>query len=177
LKVLVLIILLLLVVNDLFGQKDFYPGYIVTNSGDTIYGMVKDRKSSRLKIYSKIHLKNSKGKKRKYGPGEILAYESGGNTYHSVWYRERQFLKVIEKGYVTYYYDESVDEDGYLFETKLLKRENEQRFTTIIGIGFRKKTMNYFADCPELVRKLDARQYRFNSLGEAVRFYNRECGM
>jgi len=166
-----------LFVNDLFGQKDFYPGYIVTNSGDTIYGMVKDRKSSRLKIYSKIHLKNSKGKKRKYGPGEILAYESGGNTYHSVWYRERQFLKVIEKGYVTYYYDESVDEDGYLFETKLLKRENEQRFTTIIGIGFRKKTMNYFADCPELVRKLDARQYRFNSLGEAVRFYNRECGM
>ena len=81
----------------------------------------------------------------------------------------------MESGRITYYIDESVDEDYNLFESKILKRENENKFTTFIGIGFRKKTMKYFADCPELVERLEAREFRYNSLGEAVRFYNNEC--
>jgi hypothetical protein len=35
--------------------------------------------------------------------------------------------------------------------------------------------MKYFADCPELVERLDVREFRYNSLGEAVRFYNLNC--
>ena len=159
-----------------YAQKDFYPGYIVTNSADTLLGMVKDRKSSPLKIYNKIQYQNEKGKKKKkYAPNEILAYKSGNSVFHSVWYDDLQFLRVMESGRVTYYIDESIDEDRNLFESKILKRENENKFSTFIGIGFRKKTMKYFADCPQLVKRLDVRDFRYNSLGEAVRFYNQNC--
>jgi hypothetical protein len=158
-----------------FAQKDYYQGYIVTNNADTLLGMVKDRKSSPLKIYKKIYYQNEKGRKKKYGPNEILAYKSGNSVFHSVWYDDLQFLRVMESGRVTYYIDESIDEDRNLFESKILKRENENKFTTFIGIGFRKKTMKYFADCPLLVEHLDARDFRYNSLGEAVRFYNQNC--
>lgn len=166
---------MLFLANPLFAQKDYYPGYVVTNDLDTLYGMVKDRKSSPLKIYNKVHFKNEKGRKKKLGPNQIIAYKSGNSEFHSVWNDDLKFMRVMESGRVTYYINESVDEDSNLFESKILKRDNENKFTTFIGIGFRKKTMKYFADCPELVERLDVREFRYNSLGEAVRFYNLNC--
>lgn len=173
-----IIILLFVLETTVSAQKDFYPGYVVTNSGDTISGILKDRKSTStsLKIYKKVHFRNERGRKKKYGPNEILAYKRGNDQFHSVWYDDLQFLRVMESGRVTYYIDESVDADNNnLFETKILKRDNENRFTTFIGISFRKKTMKYFADCPELVGRLEVREFRYKSLGEAVRFYNTKC--
>ena len=167
---------LIIIYSESFAQKDFYQGYVVTNRNDTIHGMVKDRKTSNLKFYNKIQLKTDNGRKKKYGANEIIAYKSVAfGEYHSVWYDQMKFLRVVEPGLVTYYVDESLDEDNNLFETKLLKRYNERTCTTVIGIGFRKKMKKYFADCPDLVNKLQNKEFRFNSLGAAVNYYNNEC--
>jgi len=175
LRISIIITFLISIGGNSLAQNDYYSGYIVTNSADTLLGMVKDRKSSPLKIYKKVRFQNEKGRKKKYGPNEILAYKSGISVFHSLWYDDLQFLRVMESGRVTYYIDESIDEDNYLFETKILKRYNEPKFTVVIGIGFRSKMKKYFADCQELVEMLEVREIRFNSLGEAVRFYNQDC--
>lgn len=43
------------------AQDDHQKGYVVTNVGDTIYGLVRDRKTGAFgKLYKKIKLKEKK---------------------------------------------------------------------------------------------------------------------
>ena len=160
-KINLILILSLLANISVFAQKDYYPGFVVTNIGDTTFGSVMDRKSNPLKLLKKIRFIDDNGKKHRYTSGEILSYKIGKGTFESQWYYgRRQFFKVIEPGYVTYYELESSDEFDNIFGTKYLKRSNEDQFTMVILIGFRKRMMRYFADCQELVRRIELKEFR-----------------
>ncbi|MCK4562306.1 MAG: hypothetical protein KAT78_05325, partial [Flavobacteriaceae bacterium] len=102
---------------SVYAQKDYERGYIVTNSNDTLVGLVKDRKQPPFgKLYKKVYFKK-KYKKKKYRPNQIIAYKQGEREFESVWVDvsghlinekytsianrgEKEFLKVIEKGYL-----------------------------------------------------------------------------
>ncbi|MDX2429503.1 MAG: hypothetical protein QNK35_01130, partial [Bacteroides sp.] len=82
---LMLILLACMVISAQAQKKDYYRGYIIHPEGDTIEGWVKDRSSGTfIKLYTRIHFKPDKGGKRKYGPGDILAYSSNGQLFESV---------------------------------------------------------------------------------------------
>lgn len=175
----------------IFAQKDYQTGYIVTNNNDTIVGFVKDRKQPPFgKLYKKIYFKK-KHKKKKYSPNQILAYKQGDNLFESLWFQDntypfqgtysgkpnygsKAFLKVIVKGYLTYYHWEFEDpESDYIDFIGFFKRKNEDSFARVDqGIfGLKKKSLvKYFQDCPELVSKIESGGIK-NPI-EIVNFYN-----
>ena len=176
-----------------FGQKDYQSGYIITNKNDTLIGHVKDRKSPPFgKIYKKIRFKNNKIIKRKYGPHQIIGYKQGNNQFESLWidvshdfFQEKYisipnsgkkyFLKVIVKGYLTYYqWEFKEQESDYIWEINLYKRKDEHSLVRVTQgiLGLKKKSLVvYFQDCPELVYKIENGELK--DPVEIAKFYNK----
>ena len=174
-KPLVLFIVFWMLPNLVFSQKNYENGYIITNDNDTIVGRVKDRKPPPFgKLYKKVYFKK-KHKKKKYSPKQILGYKQGSREFESLWidvsshlYDEKytsiqnagkkEFLKVVVKGYLTYYQREFADsESDYINQIGLYKREDENFLVRVTqGIfGLKKKNLGvYFKDYPELVLKI-----------------------
>ena len=173
------------------AQKDFQNGYIVTNEKDTLIGLVKDRKEPPFgKLYDKVIFKKGR-KKKKYGPNHISAYKRGNNEFESLWIEDstypfqgkylgspvtgaKHFLKVITKGYLSYYHWEFEDsESDYIDAIGLFKREDEDSFARVSqGIfGLKKKYLaKYFKDCQDLVSKIEEGELKDPE--EIVKFYN-----
>ncbi|NOQ92748.1 MAG: hypothetical protein GQ552_08555 [Flavobacteriaceae bacterium] len=87
---------------------------------------------------------------------------------------EKEFLKVIEKGYLTYYQREfEYSDSDYIDQISLFKRTDENFLVRVTqGVfGLRKKSLiAYFSDCPELVNKIENNQLKTPI--EIARFYN-----
>ena len=173
------------------AQKDYEQGYIITNSKDTLVGFVKDRKQPPFgKLYKKVYFKN-KHKKKKFSPNQIIEYKQGNNEYESVWIDisshlinekytsipdqgEKEFLKVIERGYLTYYQREfEYADNDYIDQISLFKREDDNYLVRVTqGIfGLKKESLaSYFNDCPDLVNKIKNEEIK--TPNEIVKFYN-----
>lgn len=173
-------------------KKNYSPGYIINNEGETVEGWVKDRSSGTfIKFYSKIRFKPENAHlKRKYGPDEILGY--GFNDQHfeamplseeSSFFKFRYeldqgndwvFLKVLSRNKdLTYYRWEYIDgESNHLDYTPLFHRNGYDEMVRvtqgILGLK-RKKLMAYFWDCPDLVQALEKKE--LNEINEVFNFY------
>ncbi len=176
-----------------FGQKDYQNGYIITNNNDTLTGLVKDRKSPPFgKIYKKIRFKNNNVISRKYGPHKIIGYKQGANQFESLWidvshvfFQEKYtsipnsgkkyFLKVIVKGYLTYYqWEFKEQESDYIWSKSLYKRKDDHSLVRVTQgiLGLKKKSLAvYFQDCPELVYKIENGELK--DPVEIAKFYNK----
>lgn len=178
--------------TEVSGQKGYESGYIITNSGDTISGIVKDRKPPPFgKIYKKIYFKAERSRKKKYGPHQIKGYKQGNRFFESMWLNvsydffkekytsspnvgEQQFLKLIVQGYLSFYQLEFEDQESdYVDAVDLYKRSDEASLVRVTqGIfGLKKKKLaTYFQDCPELVRKIETGEMK--DPVEIAYFYN-----
>jgi len=187
-----LIFVLFILPLSVFGQKDYQSGYIITNKNDTITGRLKDRKPPPFgKLYKKVRFKNKNIFARKYSPYKIRGYKQGDNQFESLWVEEsnfffrekytsipnagdKVFLKVIVKGYLTYYHWEYEDgESDYVWSKDLFKRQDENSLIKVTqGVfGLKKKNLaEYFRDCPELVYKIENKE--FKDPIEIASFYN-----
>lgn len=174
-----------------FSQKNFEEGYVVLRSHDTLYGFVKDRKPHPFgSLYKKIKFKGKRGKS-KYGPKEILAYKRGGGIFESLWIQDSGrlldqnytsiegsgkpvFLKVVAKGYLTYYHLEFEDADsGYIDYIDYFKKEDNSSLVRVSQglFGLRRKNLaSFFNDCPELARNI--KEKRIKDPIDIVQFYN-----
>jgi hypothetical protein len=173
------------------NSQIYQSGYIVTNSNDTICGFIKDMKEPPFsKIYKNIRFRGNSLFRKKYSPGQIAGYKKGDNIYESIpvevtssFFRtnylsnpvgKKTFMKVIHKGFLTYYHWEHIDhESGTIDEISLFKRKNDDYFIRVTqGIfGLRKKELKeYFQDCPELIQKIEDRELKRPD--EIAQFYN-----
>ena len=190
-NIIIISLICLLFSLSVHAQKDYERGYIITNSNDTLVGLVKDRKQAPFgKLYKKVYFKN-KHKKKKYSPSQIKEYKQGYLVFESVWMDisshlinekytsipnrgEKEFLKVIEKGYLTYYQREfEYSDSDYIDQISLFKRADENFLVRVTqGVfGLKKKSLiAYFSDCPELVNKIENNELKTPI--EIVRFYN-----
>ncbi len=175
----------------MFGQKHYEEGFIVLNNQDTIYGLVKDRKPHPFaRLYKKIKFRGRKGTS-KYGPKQIKVYKKGQSTFESIWINEtghflnqnyasvpnsgeRQFLKVVEKGYLTYYQLEFEDGDSDYIDTIDLfkKRDGNELIRVTQGLfGLKRKSLiRFLNDCPALVKKIERKEFKYPI--EVATFYN-----
>lgn len=172
------------------AQDDYQEGFVVTNANDTLYGTVRDRKTGAFgKLYKKIKFKGKRGKS-KYSPKEIISYNKGGVTFETMqlirtghFFDDKYevsaggdflFLKVIEKGYLTYYQLEFEDgESDFIDSIDLFKkRDGEMLIRATQGIfGLRRKSlMRFFNDCPPLVKKIERKEFKYPI--EVSSFYN-----
>ena len=186
--------LFFLPVGLLMAQNNFQPGYVVLNDGDTLYGEVCDRNINQGEIFQRIKFKPNKGRKRRYGPNNLMSYQVGGVVFESRWYAEQTqflrfnhfnrygmgekvFLRVLVKGNVPCYTMEFEDPDNdFIDGFELFLKEGDDFYQRANqGIfGLKKKRLSeYFQDCPDLVAKLNRGE--FQNASEVARFYNQFC--
>ena len=171
-------------------KKGFEPGYIITLKGDTIVGQVKDRSSEPfVELYRKIRFRpDGRSSRRKYRSKDILGYGAGQRNYESVPLREEssffkfryyldpnaeQVFRMVLKRQegLTHYRREFVqDDNSYLDSYPLFHREGYSEMVRVtqgvLGLK-RKRLMEYFNDCDELVNALYNKE-----LKEAHEVYN-----
>ena len=175
-------------------KKDYHKGYIVTFDGDTLEGMLMDRSSGSFsELYKRVRFKPIKGFKKKYGADKILGYGYSGHVFESVplaekfeLYRfryyinknnDRIFLKVLRKESLNYYQMEYMEEDNnYINFIPLfhIPGSNEMVRVTqgILGLK-RKRLVEYFRECPELVKAIEEKTLKETL--EVFDFYLNRC--
>ena len=177
-------------------KKGYSRGYIINSEGDTLEGWVKDRSSgSFIELYKRMRFKPEDAMfKRKYSPAEILGYGANNQHYESVplltesiffkirYYlhegKDNLFLRVISSNEnLTYYHWEYVDsESNYLDYIPLFHKSGSGEMLRvsqgILGLK-RNRLMEYFWDCPELVRALEKKELK--EISEVFNFYTEHC--
>jgi len=187
--------LALFYLNVLMAQKYYEPGYVVLLNNDTVYGKVKDRTPEPFgELFEKIRFRDEGLFKKTYGPRDLKAYQIGDRQYESHFVEAQAaldiaffemfkgsgsqiFLKVRQKGALSYYHEEWRDPDsGYYDWHAYFKKASDSRFEfiRITLFGYNKKKMRaYLKDCPYLVKLLD--DGGDPSLIDIVTLYNSKC--
>ena len=180
------------------SQSQYLPGWVILASGDTLTGMVKDRKQTFTgpEIYHKIRFKGDQKKKRKkYRPEELAGYQINEVAYESVWLRPASsgihllnpyyesfpnagdcvFLRVVSKGKLSHYQWEWADE-SQVDSMDLFRRAGEPIFIRatqgILGLK-RKQLTKFFTDCPSLQEKIQKKELTY--AWEVTKYYNTHC--
>jgi hypothetical protein len=190
-------ILVAIICMPLHAQKKGYsPGYLVMPGGDTIRGLVKDRSVGTFtELYSRIRFKSEESLLRKrYSPDQIQGYACSDRIYASVPLREeasffrfsypldegneKVFLRVMATNEaLSYFHWEYMDEESnYLDHIPLFYRQGTDHMVRvtqgILGLK-RKRLMEYFQDCLELVEAIEEKQV--NEIFEVYDFYSDKC--
>jgi hypothetical protein len=177
-----LLILFSLSSISLSGQKHFEGGYIVSLKNDTLYGEIKDRKPGIFpKIYKQIRFKEEGLHfRRKYNPDQIVAYRAGERVYESIGIESgvdllnsrylitpnlrKNFFRIIQKGELSYYHWEYVDNESNIIDyIPLFHKEGRVEMVRVTqGVfGLKKKLLSeYLSDCPELVHNIERNEVR-----------------
>jgi hypothetical protein len=177
-------------------KKGYAPGYIINAKGETVEGWVKDRSTGMfLELYPRIRFKPDNALfRRKYGPDEIRGYGSNDQFYESVPLREetaffrfryylhesndKVFLKVVSgDADLTYFHWEYVDdESNYLDYIPLFYKDGSSEMVRvtqgILGLK-RNRLIEYFRDCPQLVRAIELKELK--EIDEVYYFYLEHC--
>jgi hypothetical protein len=191
-----IVLILLIYSANLYPQKKYQEGYVITNDRDTLYGFVKDRNEAPFaNIYKKVRFRRNAVFTRRYGPEQISGYKSGERTYESIWLESRTqflktsylskpgngkkiFLRADHQGYLTLYQMEWTDQESGTFEEfPLFKRENDEYFIRVTQgiLGLRKNALReYFANCQDLLIMIE--NGALKSPEEIATFYNQKCG-
>jgi hypothetical protein len=178
------------------NNRNYTQGYIITNEGDTLYGQVMDRTTGSFpKLHAAIRFKSEDFLfKKRYYPDEILGYACGDQHYDSMLLREesaffkfrypvnegakRVYLKVVLKNEaLTYYQWEYVDADnGYLDCIPLFYRTGSDEMVRVtqgvLGLK-RKRLMEYFGDCPDMIAAMESKA--LNETSDVYSFYLDRC--
>ncbi len=195
-KIIIAICLSLIFSMSKAQKKGFFEGFIIDQNGDTLWGLIKDRRPEPyVDLKSKIRfVENGKFRIRKFGPEDIKAYSYNAALYESVSLREEvnmlkfryiidknvsnRFLKVIDKNpYLIYYHLEFVHDDNFYLDYIPLfyKPGNTEMCRVTQGIlGLkRKRLIEYFADCKALCEAISNK--RINEINSVYDFYIKDC--
>jgi len=147
------------------AQTDFRPGYIIENSGDTIYGQIDYRGDQLMSRICKFKSENKKVVE--YLPEDLKAFRFIDSKYYVSKDIEsgRCFFEYLIQGKVNIYYLRNKDVEGYYLEkeaSRLIQLPYEEKYRHIDNkkvllesnrhIGILKYTMQ---DAPELHSQIE----------------------
>lgn len=129
-----LLILLFTFSGILYAQTDFRPGFVITNSLDTLHGTIDYR--SDLAMSSNCRFKDDDGKVTDFTPNDIAAFRFADSKYFVSREVEgkKVFLEYLIKGMVNVYYMRDDMGDHYLLdrEDKPLTRIPYERGVRVV---------------------------------------------
>ncbi len=180
-----------------FAQSGgFAHGFVVKYNGDTLRGAIKDRTAPPYeRKYKKIRFRGKGLASGRYSPRKIAKYCVGGDCHQSLWmYSKRKFvkethisqrgkgdkvfMKIVVDGYLSLYYYEFNDAESHTIDyIPFYKRKDESELVRVTqGIfGLKKQLLvKYFADCPNLVEKIEKGEIKLPI--EISEYYNRFVG-
>jgi hypothetical protein len=163
-----------------FAQElGYVPGYVVTNSNDTIRGLVKYANAAPYRRLQKIKFKENKDAKVKvFPPEENKAFGAGDKVFHSCRSGgSRSFMELIIDGPLKLYeYSETmlgVPQNGASADATsyYLLREGAYDVFSVNG-SFKKLIAEYLWDNKEIADKIREGVYKRRDIHEIVRAYN-----
>jgi hypothetical protein len=166
---------------ELAAQNGFEQGYLLRNSGDTLFGSIRDRKEGfRPKLLKKIEIRTN-GKVQRFALKHVQEYAISGRTYERHWLKqsrsfprevyqsiegvgEQQFLRVVCRGKLSYFQLEFYDvESGALEFVDLFILAGETRMirATQGVFGLKKNALSsYFSAYPQFVERINANEFK-----------------
>jgi hypothetical protein len=178
LKLFFLLLFLFLFSVQILAQKAGYqPGYIVTNSSDTIEGYVKNINQIPYRVMIKIKFKQAYDDSPKnYSPGSILGFKSNNNTYLSMpiksFDNSKRFVQEIIRGPLSLYLLEVTTVAGEQDNYRYLKKEHKDQLYAIIFINYKKSLSSYLSDNKVISDKILNKEYKKRDLQQIVKDYN-----
>ena len=150
------------------GQTD---QYIVKLNGDTLRGKLQinpSRDNSRS-----MYFKNSDGTKENIRPIRIsYVYYDEDYQFRSVaFYNQRVFMRIISENKNLSHYHYTHKRENSIATTNVITKPDGD-VLEISALTFRKQIAKFLEDCPEIIAKLDNKEYRFGKQEELYRDYN-----
>lgn len=147
--------------------------YIVKLNRDTIRGKlqinpIRDNSTS-------MFFKGEDGSKEYIRPLRVtFVYHSEDYQFRSVaFYNQRLFMQIIKEDEHISYYNYIHKRDNSIMTTKVVAKPNGETIE-LSGLTFRKQVTEFLEDCPEIIAKLEAKQYRYKDYEQLFADYN-EC--
>ncbi len=153
-----------------FAQKDYQPGYILLNNGDTLKGYILDAIKSGYNHTICSFKSTPEAEAKEYAPFEIIGYQYSNNIYYvskHVPFKNHTkdlFLEYLVEGRVNlYYYNKSPEKiyyveklDGQLIPLTFIQKDTvlREREFTITEKNYIDSLAKVFEDCPELNKEL-----------------------
>jgi len=181
---LIFLILLICTTEFAFSQTDYRKGYVVTNTGDTLFGLVSYRDGQ--KAYKRCNFKSSQAQSPViYEPGSIVGYGFQNDKV----FQSREislkgepskvvFLEVLVKGRVSLYKFERalfVEKEGIPLQQLI----SETKELSIDGRTVFQETHQYIGtlnialfDCPEISKSIPDVKLNEKALTNLIRDYN-----
>jgi hypothetical protein len=181
-----------------FSQRDFREGYIISNKGDTLYGLI-DHMGDLMSSKECVFKQNKKEKFVKYKPFEIQGYRfTDGKFYVSKTISLRTFdeanvseatetkdvfLEYLLNGIVNlFYYKDAVvvryfieDKDGKIYELS-----NDEKLVDFGGQYYKKESKEYigilkiaFQDSKEVQSQINTVDFESQSLIKVTKNYHK----
>lgn len=179
-----LIYMLICIAKLGFSQTDFRKGYVITNAGDTLFGLVDYREKT--KAYRSCDFKTSKSQNAiTYDPANIIGYGFENDKFFqsreiSIINQPAQivFLEVIVRGLVSLYRFD----DAYFVEkgnSGLQQLTNEAKDVFIDGKRVLKNTNQHIVtinmlvfDCAEIRERVQKIRLEERALSKLIEDYN-----
>lgn len=147
--------------------------YIVKLNRDTIRGKlqinpIRDNSTS-------MFFKGEDGSKEYIRPLRVtFVYHSEDYQFRSVaFYNQRLFMQIIKEDEHISYYNYIHKRDNSIMTTKVVAKPNGETLE-LSGLTFRKQVTEFLEDCPEIIAKLEAKEYRYKEHEQLFADYN-EC--
>ncbi|MBL7841391.1 MAG: hypothetical protein JNJ75_14710 [Cyclobacteriaceae bacterium] len=148
--------------------------YVVTIKGDTLQGKVKYFNGTGVRYAGAgskyIQLIPHEGKKRTFQVLEVISFKMNDDIYHTIKHVDTYtFMKVMQSGYLSLYayqLENQTTWDGRYF----VKRDGSM--LEVPNLGFKKRVEQFLADCPDVVKKVEAGDLARSNLKELVDEYN-----
>ena len=181
-KIKYLIIGLFLFVNlKMYSQNEKYvDGYVVTISGDTIFGKIK--KSNKESSCNKFKFIDSKEEKVKFKNTDVFAYKRGNDLFFKKSY-ERPFVFGKMEGYMKLIIDGAVKLFMFNYVSQDMNGvswgqdyylEKEGTHILVYKMRFKKSMNTCFSDNKDLVSRIENDELKYLDLEEIVSIYNKD---
>lgn len=159
-------------------QFNEQPGFIVTTTGDTLNGFIKDRDVIEKTVQFRVP---STSNSTTYSPNQVRSFGfNNGSFYHSVEFPatdttiEPQFIQCFVKGYLSLYYRNRVfyvsKNEGAL--AKMEKNDVIDQSRLREDKRYQKVLEYLTADCPSVAAQVRRTDFNTESLSNLVASYN-----
>jgi hypothetical protein len=181
-KLSLIILLLLIFSKDSISQEfGFLPGYIITNSNDTIEGLVKYANMVPYRTLIDIKFKeNEKAKTKVYPPGTIFGYMANDRIFHSLKSPDgSQFMELLVDGYIRLYRltvtSFGVPQNGQSADAlkDYLLRSGDENLFDCKNRKFKERLAEYLSDNRVISEKIIKGEYKKKDLIEIITEYNK----
>jgi hypothetical protein len=164
---------MLVITIQAFAQPDFRQGFIVTNSNDTIHGLI-DYKNSRSNSKKCVFKEGVNAERQEFSPSELKAYRFIDSKYYvskpvnTGENEESLFLEYLINGTVDIYYYVDRNGDRYLIDTGdgiLHELKNETREVLLNNKAYSKMSKEYVGILKYLLRQSPSTVKKVDNLG------------